>query len=659
MKIERSPVPYSRDRAKETQQRVLDYLQERQDIYKLLDPYKPETIAIFNGNDFPIKTVHVGDTHLTHVASNVNALSNAVNNIGKKGIFVGHGNIIDSVSNKFLKDNIIKVGLDLNQQVDLARQILSPLDKKGQIILIGKNGCHEGWSEKTSSYDVTRNLVSPGSPLLYNGGQIILKDEKNEVGRIEGYHNSGKGLTRWSPEGSVRERGREVPFGRVERPDVIIDGHMHQLTCSQDVSRSPIDRKDHITTLGEVGASKGSKDLSDSFTNAFGVAPRNQPGDCGEGLVVVWRKNYASGRIKPYPVADYGRAKELFDAEELYESAQRIGVYGELYGEMMASGKFDSSRKELIVEDCLERKNDTAVKSEGEAPLYKTVSYEIDSKLPIRIHFIGNTRVGSSSLERTQLKSDLRDIEKDPFAYYVATRRLLNQFVHKSSKREEVLNDLSHLLGMASTSALGIMLTDEMRHSGWESEITKKILDQETGKTVKKKFAPILPGDYLYYQSEMKSVPIILPETTMFLNLNSGKEKTPYTFYLRDKLSHFTSLIHPYHGLERIRQIWGIDADVMVGGHTEIVGWRTWMKPDRQLEVVVPGGYSEYTEKGVPNRVDYPSGGQGSIIYPNGKRVYSFASFEDGKDLHQALLLQEGLRQLGTLPQIRRKLKNR
>ena len=200
------------------------------------------------------------------------------------------------------------------------------------------------------------------------------------------------------------------------------------------------------------------------------------------------------------------------------------------------------------------------------------------------------------------------------------------------------------------------MLTDELRNSTWGNDITRKNSEGEREKVEK-----IFPGDFLYANDEsgVKGVPVIMPETVSFLNLKSDKKKTPYTLYLRDKLSHFTSLINPYHGLTRIEGIWGIDADLLVGGHTETVGWRTWMRPDRQLEVIVPGGYADYIEKGVSNRVDYPSGGQGAIFFPDQKRIYSFATFEEGRDMHESLLLMEGLKKLGTLPEIRKKLQKK
>jgi len=652
MNIERRFDPYDSSNAPQTKERVLAYLEERQRINVFLDPYKPETTITLDKSDFPLKTVHAGDTHLAYVASKISGLPNAVKETGKDGILITHANLIDSVSNKFISTNTINVGLNLDQQTDLAKQILSPVDKKGRLIVIGANTCHEGWSYKTSTHDCTLDLIRKETPMLYNGGQIILKEEDIEVGRIEGYHNGGKGMTKWSPEGSMRERSREVPDGSKDKANVFIDAHMHQLTVAVDYRRNPITKKDTRTILGEVGASKGTKDNPDRFINGFGVAPRNQPGDCGEGVEVIWKKNYKSKEIIPYPVADYDRAKIIFEAEKLYEDTQRTGTYREIYEEIMDSGKFNKPKKKLVEEDCRLREQDINEDGpRGTSPLYESITHNIKTNLPIRIHFIGNSRVGSSSFERNVFKSDLKNIESDPWAYFYAMGNLINRSTATSFDREKKLEDLSDLLGLASTSALGIMLSDELMSSAWKKGISKKNKEGE-----KEKINGLLPGDIIY-ESLDKNVPIILPETVSFLNLKSpNKKETPYTLYLRKELSHFTSLINPYHGLTRISQIWGIDADLLVGGNTEVVGWRTWMRPNRQLEVLVPGGYSKYDKKGTDNRVDYPSGGQGSIIFPDQKRVYSFASFEEGRDMHESLILYEALRQLGTLPVIRKKL---
>jgi hypothetical protein len=650
MQIERQFDPYGKDHARETKQMVDDYLKQRQELNQRLDPYRPVTTVVLEESDFPLKEVHTGDTHLAHVDSKVDGLQHAVDETGDDGLLVLQGNIIDSVSNKFISTNTINVGLNLDQQVAQAHETLRELDENCQVIVVGANTCHEGWPVKTSTHDPTPDLVRPETPKLYTGGQIIYEYKGEEVGREEVYHNSGKGRTQLSPEGSVRARSRELPFGHPERANVYVDAHMHQLTAAQDVVRNPVDRKDHITTFGEVGAAKGTKEIPDRFLVGIGVPPRSQPGDAGEGFVVIWRKN-AEGQISPYPVAGFNRATIYYEAERLWEAAQKTGSYKDLVEQIVGSRLFNiNPTAELNQRRSLTRNRDKAAKSEGEAPLYKTLAYDINSDLPVRIQFIGNLRVGSGSLERGLLKQVLDDIEGNPWAFYFATRRLVNQGTALLSDRQDSLITVAKLLSRAQSSLLGVMLTDELRSHAW-------------GRTVKEKGkgkAEILyPGDWLYYESKLKGIPLVMPETVVLLDLKSKKIRQPYTLYLRDKLSDFTSLINPAHGLTRVQQVWGIDADALIGGHTEVVGWRTWMRPWGQLEVVVPGGFAEFMEKGVGSRVDYPLGGQGIILSPNKKLLYSFASADDGRDMHQALWLLEGLNGSGELRQIRDKIANK
>jgi hypothetical protein len=648
MRLEQQVDPYGSEHADKTKQIVSDYLKQRQIVNSLLDPYKPETVVELEEDDLPFKVVHSGDTHLSHVDASVEGLERAVAETGN-GLLILQGNIIDSVSNKFISTNTINVGLNLDQQVAQAKEIIRPLDENDQVIAVGANTCHEGWSVKTATHDPTPDLVNPTTPKLYTGGQVIFEIDGKKIGSVEVYHNPGKGRTNLSPEGSLRARSRELPFGQPEKADELVGAHMHQLTAAQDVVRNPIERQDHVVAFGEVGAAKGTKENPDRFLIGLGVPPRSQPGDCGEGFVTIWKKD-SHNKVSPYPVAGFDRAAILYEAEQLWEDAQRTNTMKELSEQMLASGKFRKPEREINRDQSLTRPRDKAAKSEGEAPLFKTLAYDIKTNLPIIIQFIGNLRVGSGSLERDLVKSVLSDIDTNPWAYYFATRRLVNQGTALQTDRDETLKSMAKLLSHAQGSLLGIMLTDELRSHAWGRSVKEK---------GKGKSETLYPGDWLYYKSKLKNIPLIMPETVVFLNLKSKTSKTPYTLYLRDRLSNFTSLINPEHGLTRVQQVWGIDADALIGGHTEVVGWRTWMRPWGQLEIIIPGGYAEYMEKGVGSRVDYPAGGQGLIFASDQKLLYSFATADDGKDMHQALWLRDGYKQLGLLPKLKVDLQKR
>lgn len=617
------------------------YLTQRERAKAILNPYKPETFIDINSKtDLPFKTVHVGDTHLGHDHSDKMALRQAIQETGEKGVLVTHGNVIDSVSGKFIRHNTTHIAFDLDEQEAVARGMLAGIAGENRLIAMGGNFCHEGWAEKTATHDPTRAIVGETTPLLYNGGQIKLRQSRRVVGNIEVYHNSGKGRTKQSPEGSVRERSREIPFGHSDKPNVIIDGHMHQLVAAQDVAHDPSSDKDFVTTLGQVGAAKGTKENPDTFLTGIGVPPRLQPGDVGPGLVVVWDKG-RDGKIKPYPVAGYSRAELLFQAESVWERAQKSHTFKELKETILDSRKDHLPEKTLIEAKSKVRIKDKACKSEGDAPLYKRLAYEItNTDLPIKLQFIGGLRVGSASLERNLVEQILREAEANPWSYVFATRRLLNQDTANSPFRQETLEDLVDLLSIGKKSLMGIMLTDEMKKKIWSREI--KIKDEDPAPA-------LLPGDWLYYESDLKGIPLMLPET--FMELKVGK--TPYKILMRDKLQHFTSLINPFHGLERIQEIFGNDADISVGGHTEVVGWRTWVRSFGQRDIIVPGGFSEYVEKGIGNRVDSVKGGQGVILLPDQKTFYSFATHEDGVDMHDALWLYQGLKKNGLLEKMK------
>jgi len=648
---------------------ILNYLHIRQIALSRLSPYQKEVGVQIEGEPVLLRVNHVGDTHLAHDDSDPYALVEAVKEAGEQGM-MGHdekkgkdilrqivkkegdealtvlqGNIIDGVSSKFISTNTSRVGLPLDEQEKLARAILEPIKKN--LVAVSGNTCHEGWAKKTATHDPTPSIVG-GVPVLYTGGQIIFSKGNREVGRLEVYHNPGKGDTPQSPEGAIRARYREISSQQPRSPDAIISGHTHKLVAGQDISRNPITGEERKVSLGVVGTAKGTYEQPDQFLIGLGVPPRNQPADSGRGLVTIWRYNDNEGRLDSYPVADYRRARVLYEATLLYELARRANALEDLEGFILQTGLFQEPNVTLNKDESQARQPDIAAQSEGKAPLYKTVHWDINSTLPISIQFIGNTRIGSSSFKREIVSQLLDEIDADPWRFLVATRRLINQGTASRHDRFETLQNLAELLSRGKNSLLGIMITDELRRDIWGRSIGKG----------EEKVDPLYPGDWLFYESRVRGIPLIMPETIMRINMK-GHE---YILYLRDKLSHLTSIINPFHGLTRISEIWGFEADVLVGGHTEVVGWRTWMRPTGQLEIIVPGGFAEYVEKGIGNRVDYPLGGQGVVLFPKRKLIFSFATMDDLRDYHKALWFFEGLNQLNqkdmlSLSELKKKFK--
>ena len=233
------------------------------------------------------------------------------------------------------------------------------------------------------------------------------------------------------------------------------------LTAGQDVLHSPIDREDHITSYGVTGSPKGTKDTPDRFLSALGIAARNQPGSCDQGLVTIWRNHRSPDHLDCYPVAGYERAETLYQAISLWELAAGTNNLESLLGQVTANLN-PLLHPTLVKSECLVRDRDPAAYTEGRAPLYKTTSHVIDTPLPVAIHFLGNLRVGSTSFERQQVKEILKSIDNNPLAYFYATRRLINQNTSLRWDRLEVLDDLAKTLGIAKNSLLGIMLTDEL-----------------------------------------------------------------------------------------------------------------------------------------------------------------------------------------------------
>jgi hypothetical protein len=613
------------------------YLKAREAVKKAISPYRSEVPVEINPDGKPFKLVHVGDTHFGHDHSDPDGLKDAVNESGNS-IMALHGNIVDGVSPKFISTNTINVAFNLDEQTDIVRRLLKEKDSKGQVIPITGHGCHEGWAVKNATHDPVRDIVDHETPILYQGGQIIFTKDGDRKGSVELYHNPGSGSTKLSPEGSIRARYRETPAEHPDRPTAIVSGHTHMLVAGQDVAHVPND-SDVVTSYGITGTAKGSKENPDTFLISKGVPPRNQPADAGRGLVTIWEQK-GDEKLDCYPVAGYERANILFRAKSLLCDIQQNDATEDLKKQIIKTGKFRQPKIKLDKGESRERGKDSASVSEGQSPIYKKLEYDVVSNLPLILHFIGNIRFGSTTLMREPLEDVMNTIDKNPWAFFTLTRRLINTDIPFRSDRKDVLENMSDFFASSKKSLLGIMITDALAVKKW----VKNIGPDSKG---------FYPGDYLYKESPLKKVPLIAPETEISLN-TSG---TNYNLLVRDKLSHFTSLINIAHGLTRVGQIWGSTADAYIGGHTEVVGWRTWMRPWGQLEVIIPGGYSEFIEKGVGNRVDYPLGGQGLILFPERKLLYSFADAKKGEEMHQALWFYSALNQMGTLEKTEDKLK--
>lgn len=630
--------------------RINELIVEYQEVRKGLLPYVPEIRITFKDSELPFKTVQVGDAHFSHEHADPYALARAVKETGVKGLLVSHANLFDGTSPIFTRNNTSRIVFDTEQQKRIVREILRPIDRLKRFIPLSKNGCHEGWGDRFGFQDPTLDIVAKNTPVLITGGQVKFVNEMGEVeGCMEIYHNPGPGSTRQSPEGALRIHSREAPDGHPDKANALGQGHLHRLFAGQDVRKNPVTCRNSKITLFGVGSAKGSKEYPDDFlVSKIGVPPRNQPADAGEGMVLIWTKDQNNrGRISPYPVATYERARIVFDAISLIDNCEKRGITSELE-EQISQSKYGIAPRVIydkeISHTIKPNINDTSV---GEVEIHDKLSHKIETCLPISVSFVGGLRLGCSTFNEIGYRQVVEDISKDPFSFWYATRRLLNPGISKYIQREEILEELVDKLAIAQPNLLGVMMTDEFRKSSWKKSIKSEGDEVE----------PLNPGDYLF---DNLNVPLMMPKTINNISLidPNNSRKVDYVLYQTDKESHFTSLLNPQHGLTRIHESLGTNADLYVGGNTEEIGWRTWMLANgQQLETLVPGGFSAFIEKGVDNEMPYPKGGQGVVIYPNQKRIFSFASHNDLKDYHRALKLHEGLKLLGTLKSVTRRLK--
>ncbi len=625
-----------------TPEEAYQAIEHYQEAREKSSPYVSEVKVRFRQGEVS-RSIHIGDDHFGHQDSDSRALERSVNEAENDGIVVSHMNIIESTSPKFTDTNAVNVTFITQDQKRIVRQITSPLDRQGRFVFASRNMCHEGWGSRFGFQDPIVDIAEPNTPILNVGGQVKFTDESTgEVGGVlEVYHDPGMGVTKQSPEGGLRVHSREVPDGHVDKADALGQGHLHKLFAVQDVRHNPVTDSDSITTLFGVGTAKGFKDNPDGYLlGRHSVPPRNQPADAGKGITLIWKQDRSNpNKLRPYPVAHYPRARVIYNASKTFEQAEKSGITKELEEKVLESVV---GQKPKVIYDAQKSKvyqPSPTGEFVGNTPLHTKTHHTIESNLPVAFSFIGGLRQGSSTFREQRLQEVLGDIDSNPFAFWFATRRLVDQWTSKNENRGQILTQLASNLGIAKDKLLSIMATDEFLIPKWNADIKQ-------GKQI---LSPAInPADFLF--DKLKK-PLTKPQFISELSFKTtdlpDNKQVDYTFFQTDRLRRFTSVINPFHGLTRIHENSGAAADLYVGGHTEEGGWRTWMLPNgHQLETVIPGGFSGFIEKGRHNEMEYFEGGQGVVVFPDRKAIYSFASHDDLMDYHRALVLHEGLKHL-------------
>lgn len=367
-------------------------------------------------------------------------------------------------------------------------------------------------------------------------------------------------------------------------------------------------------------------------------------------------------------VPTYGneRSARLEEAFKVLNRSESLGVTEELRQEL--ENEDEELRLTLDEENSLvaERSGGQEIKSK----LYRQLSWRVNMGklgLPTCVHFISHTDFGSGQADLKQVDKIIEEVNKSKRSGLLVLNGMLDTKVPGRDDRMEVIDVFAEKMGKVNESKrMGVMLDSVLRNDSWNKVIGKMpnyeeeedvdeedenmfyeedenilISDQETRFNVDNwKGRPVITGDYLYFNSDLKGTPLFEGGATVVFNIGHNR----FNFLTVDGVGNFGSRLDPYLALIQIDRMSMVKNDVVTGGNSTIPGVLT--TPD---SIFVANGWNGPVKDkryGKSSMIRVPKGGQGVIMFPNGGGkglIYGGGSLRELRDSYTALSLHQGL----------------
>lgn len=642
------------------------------------------------------------DLHIASLATNhkavIDLFSFVMENDNAQLVLLGDE--IEGMKEKYMQTNTARTVVDAQKQMDIMAEMLRPLVRKGKVAaMVSGHWGHNGWIEDSSTMNpwilMAREAGFDERRIIRNGGRINFKFPNGYVHSESIWHNpAGK-----SKFDSVYGLRNSV-FGVSEsgRSNGYLSGHLHRMGVAKELFSGA---KTAVYMIAS-GTAKGSS--LNIPADRFGIklgAPLTDP--LGQGVIVEPRR--PGQKEKSYPFASFEQGKKVNDALRLLDWVESKGMTQELLEKIRA--KVESKPKITLIErrskvsgeEHMEDTPEAAVKVDGGwvtnpyskmkmRPTYDTLTYDVKSKLPVTMHFLGNTRLGSSSEGYDDLKKYHDELVRgNPHSLVVFMRNMLDKEAGNSPQRMEILNRFRDVINGAKDQTLAIMMCESMRSDSWRSKVKTgeefrdadgNVLDidklddyedaEEGGKPAKKPkkitlySMPLAPGSYL---SNATDTPLIhhlsLIEFTVGPN-GAINEKPKYTGRLADKLMKHASYSRPEYGLKRMYDLYTQEKPGFVaGGHMQHAGSMMFYDGSNAETktpiLIAPGWFAKYVDTmGKGNVMPGAAPGQAIIFMPGTSKADYFAyptiDAEETGYLQSAFTLMTGLELLGITDQV-------
>jgi len=596
---------------------------------------KPEVVVKIL-SDEPIRVLHGSDFHYGHNASDIDAIDAFFKELDRPDtVAILYGDLIEGITAKYISTNVAQTALTMEQQIVAFREkYLRPRVEAGKIVaMVGMYDGHEGWASESSTIDAVRLLVDglrtpDGSPvpLVYNGGDVVFEYPDGKTVRVKAYHNPGGGGSMMNPLGSQRARIRETPLNHPSSPDMSVGGHYHDRSAaSVELSRRGDTGREVKQVLIATGTVKGvDADHPDHFNikRAKGLSRRT-------GAATIMSRNERGG-VDIRAVHGLERSRQLQESVELWDMCESLNMTDELRARILE--RYPVATAEFLASQSRDRNGNRT----DYDPLYEKMEWKIRSGLPVVVYTFGNARYGSSSLDRAKLQNTVNEVANNPHAFALALRHMVDSGVSKRPDRMEVLDRMvADLRPVADDGKLlGLMLSGSLREDPWLRDIKRE------GEVVS---SGLITGNYL---GRKLKAPIYGNEAEMNLIMPRGPD---YSFYLLDHLAHSGSQVDPFRGLRSMETQSRLKRDFVVGGHMPNVGV---MESDGTTYIAA-GWFAECDSLSKSNVRLPPLGGQAVILFPNRKVAFSSPTFFDAREMHEAMMLYEGLRLMKELDKVR------
>lgn len=614
----------------------------------------------------PIQVIFAGDLHLGSIATNKKMCDDLKQYLldNPNAVLVLMGDEIEGFKARYATTNTATSVPNLQSQIDyFYYSFFEPLANAGKIaaVVSGYWG-HPGWAHDDTTLNIwaimTRNRTDV--PLIANGGELKIRFKNGQINKTQVFHNP-PGSSRIDPVHGLRNAAQSQ--NPADRPSNFAAGHLHRAMVTTEHHPDLEGPTNYI----QAGTPKGSVegDNTDAFGEKLGLSYTNP---WLQGVVLRPRKG-RSRKQNPeiqYPFISATQGQLVHAALELLDTTEKSGLTADVLGQIHEAypqptvtykprrSKVTSSPAEMLnsLEPHVRTKKEGDKITQSEIrPLYQAVAYDIQTRLPITVHAVSNTRLGSWHEQKGTLPIEQfhQTISEDPYAFAVYLRSIIDSNTATQPNRLEILQQYIDLVNLMDQRALGVLLDGALGHKSW----LKRLGDEDH-------LRPIAAGSHLSAETSAKLI-----HHMSLINLAVGpggnnQTKTIYSMQAVDRLMRHGSFSST-KGIKRMYDLYAASRpSVIMGGHMPVSGVSqfydmTNLYTDTPI-TLSPGWWAQFTDTtGTRSKGGKP--GQAVILLPGSAQSEAMmiptSSADETEYLARAITLHEGAAALGILDQLK------